>query len=60
MSRDPAHADPASGPGDPVPTPDWMSEDEWLAWCDAAADGDEPPPGFGADDEEEPEPESGE
>jgi hypothetical protein len=34
-----------------------MSEEEWLAWCDAAAVEDEPPPGFGADDEEEPEPE---
>jgi uncharacterized protein DUF222 len=56
MPRDPAHADPASGPGDPVPTPDWLSAEEWEAWCEATADGDEPPPGFGEDDEEEPEP----
>jgi Domain of unknown function (DUF222) len=57
MPRDPVHADPASEPGDPVPAPDWMSAEEWLAWCDATAVDDEPPPGFGEDDEEEPEPE---
>jgi Domain of unknown function (DUF222) len=55
MPRDPAHADPASEPGDPVPAPDWMSAEEWLAWCDAAAAvDDEPPPD--SEDEEEPEP----
>ncbi|MFY9934138.1 MAG: DUF222 domain-containing protein [Streptosporangiaceae bacterium] len=27
---------------DPVPTPDWMTEKDWLAWCAASAD-DEPP-----------------
>ena len=55
MPPGPAHADPASEPGDPVPTPDWMSAEEWLAWCDAAAAiDDEPPPD--SEDEEEPEP----
>ncbi|MGD0241550.1 MAG: DUF222 domain-containing protein [Streptosporangiaceae bacterium] len=60
MPRDPAHADPASGPGDPVPAPDWMSAEDWEAWCELTAVDDEPPPGFGEDDEEEPEPEAGE
>src|SRR5437588_2525325 len=59
MPREPAHADPASEPGDPVPTPDWMTEDDWLAWCDAAAVDDEPP-GLDGWDEEEPAPEPGE
>ena len=27
----------------PVPAPDWMTEEEWLAWCDFQADQDEPP-----------------
>ncbi len=54
MPPGPAHADPASEPGDPVPTPDWMSEEDWETWCDATAVDDEPP-GFGEEDEEEPE-----
>ena len=52
MPRGPAHADPASEPGDPVPTPDWMTGEEWQAWCDTRAVDDEPP-GPGWDDEEE-------
>ncbi|MGD0245180.1 MAG: hypothetical protein ABSB59_33315, partial [Streptosporangiaceae bacterium] len=50
MPRDPAHADPASEPGDPVPTPDWLSAEEWEAWCDATAVDDGPP---GPDEDEE-------
>src|SRR5690349_5507058 len=59
MPRGPAHADPASEPGDPVPAPDPMSAEEWEAWCDLTA-GIEggPPPDLGWD--EEPEPGSGE
>jgi hypothetical protein len=53
MPQGPAHADPASEPGDPVPTPDWMTAAEWEAWCDAAAAADEPP---APDDDEEEEP----
>jgi len=45
--------DPAGQPREPVPTPDPMSEEEWLAWCDATAAQDEPP---GDPDEEEPDP----
>jgi hypothetical protein len=52
MPPGPAHADPASEPGDPLPAPDWMSAAEWEAWCDATADVDEPP-ALG-DGEEEP------
>ncbi len=52
MPSGPAHADPASEPGDPVPASDWMSAAEWEAWCDATAVDDEPPaPG---DEDEEP------
>jgi Domain of unknown function (DUF222) len=52
-------ADPARLPDEPVPTPDWMSEDDWLAWCDATAEDE--PPGYGEDEEEqEPDPEPGE
>src|SRR5438045_313006 len=58
MPRGPAHAGAAPEPDGPVPTPDWMTEDDWLAWCDTAA-ADEPPPGFREEDEEE-EPEPGE
>src|SRR3954451_18161801 len=58
MPSGPAHADPASEPGDPLPAPDWMSAAEWEAWCDATAPGDEPP---AFDDEDgEPDPEPGE
>ncbi len=44
--------DPAGEPGDPVPAQDWMTEKEWLAWCDSRTDEDEPPD----PDEEEPDP----
>ena len=30
--------DPAWGPPEPVPSPDWMSEREWLAQCAASVD----------------------
>ena len=43
MPPGPAHADPASEPGDPVPASDWMTAAEWEAWCDATAPDDEPP-----------------
>ena len=44
--------DPAREPGEPVPSPDPMTEEEWLAWCDSQVDPGEPPdPG-----EEEPDP----
>ena len=43
--------DPAREPREPVPTPDPMTEEDWLAWCDATAARDEPP---GDPDEEEP------
>src|SRR5436190_24397427 len=59
MPRGPAHggagrdADPAGLPDDPVPTPDWMSAEDWEAWCDATADLDDgPPPGPGWDDQD--------
>ena len=29
--------DPAWELPEPVPTPDWMSEEDWQAWCDASA-----------------------
>ena len=44
--------DPA---GEPAPTPDWMTEEDWQAWCAARPEEDEPPaedeppPGFGDD-----------
>src|SRR5882724_10650022 len=66
MPRGPAHAgagrdaDPASEPGDPVPAPDWMTAADREAWCDAAAAEDEPPPGLGEDEEEDPELAAGE
>ncbi len=53
MPRGPAHAGAASEPGDPVPTPDWMTAEDWEAWCDATAVLDDEPPGFGWDDEDE-------
>jgi hypothetical protein len=49
MPSGPAHADPASEPGDPVPAPDWMTAADWEAWCDATAVDDEPP-AFGDDE----------
>src|SRR5215471_677991 len=37
--QDPPGAPPGSGaPAEPVPAPDWMTEAEWLALCDATAD----------------------
>ena len=60
MPRGPAHADPAPEPGDPVPTPDWMTEEDWEAWCDATSALDDEPPGLGEEDEEEEDPEPGE
>src|SRR5208283_5976860 len=43
----PAHpgrdGDPAWQPHEPVPGPDPVTEEEWLAWCAATADLDEPP-----------------
>jgi len=45
-------ADPAWLPDEPVPTPDWMSAEDWEAWCDATAAVDDEPPGSGWDDEE--------
>ncbi len=55
MPSKPAHTDP---PSEPVPTPDWMTAQEWEAWCDATSEDDEPP-GL-SEEEEEPEPEVGE
>jgi hypothetical protein len=58
MPRGPAHGgagrdvDPAWLPDEPVPTPDWMSAEDWGAWCDATAAVDDEPPGSGWDDEE--------
>src|SRR6266849_9122234 len=34
--------DPAREPREPVHTPDWMTEEDWQAWCDSQADQDEP------------------
>jgi hypothetical protein len=57
MPPGPAHADPASEPGDPIPASDWMSAAEWEAWCDATAADDEPP--ALDDDQAEPDPDAG-
>ena len=57
MPRGPAHAGAAQEPGDPVPTPDWMTEEDWEAWCDATALDDEPPGSDEDEDEPGPEPE---
>jgi hypothetical protein len=61
MPSKPAHADPPPEPDAPVPIPDWMTAQEWEAWCDVTAEDDEPP-GLGQEDEdgEEPDPEAGE
>jgi Domain of unknown function (DUF222) len=59
MPQGPAHAGAAQEPGDPVPTPDWMTEEDWEAWCDATAL-DEEPPGPDEDDEDEDDPEPAE
>jgi len=44
--------DPAREPREPVPGPDPVTEEEWLAWCTVTAEKDEPPD----PDEEEPDP----
>ena len=36
---------PSGWDDDPVPTPDWMTEEEWLARCEASLD-KEPPPEY--------------
>jgi len=54
MPRGPAHAGAPSEPGDPVPTPDWMTAEDWEAWCDATADLGDEPPDLGWDDEDDP------
>ena len=58
MPPGPAHADPASEPGDPAPCPDRMTAADWEAWCDATAVDDEPP-ASGDDEDEEPGPAAG-
>src|SRR5690348_13845149 len=45
-------ADPAGLPDEPVPAPDWMTAEDWEAWCDATAAVDDELPGSGRDDEE--------
>src|SRR2546423_1858738 len=52
-------ADPAWLPDEPVPDPDWMSAEDWAAWCDATAAVEDEPPDLGGWDEEEPDPEEG-
>src|SRR5262245_18149615 len=54
MPRGPAHAGTAPEPADPVPAPDWMTPEDWAAWCDATADLEDEPPGLGWDDEGDP------
>ena len=44
--------DPAREPREPAHTPDWMTGEDWRAWCDWQGDQDEPPDA----DEEEPDP----
>src|SRR5689334_7048791 len=67
MPRRPAHAGggrdagPAGLPEEPVPAPDWMTAEEWEAWCDATAEVDDgPPPDLGWDEDPEPDPAGGE
>ncbi len=36
---------PSGWDDDPVPTPDWMTEEEWLAQCEASLE-EEPPPQY--------------
>src|SRR5690349_24464397 len=55
MPRGPAHAGAAPESGDPVPAPDWMTAEDWEAWCDAAADLDDGPPLDSGWDDEDPE-----
>jgi hypothetical protein len=35
--------DPARVPREPVHAPDWMTGEDWQAWCDSQVDQDEPP-----------------
>ena len=44
--------DPARVPREPVHTPDWMTGEDWQAWCDSRVERDEPPD----HDEDEPDP----
>ena len=37
-------SDPAGLPNEPVPTPDWMSAEEWEEWCDLTAEAEDGPP----------------
>jgi len=67
MPRGLAHAgagrdsDPAGLPDEPVPTPDWMSAEEWEEWCDLTAGAEDgPPPDLGWDEDPEPDPAGGE
>ena len=67
MPRGLAHAgagrdsDPAGLPNEPVPTPDWMSAEEWEEWCDLTAGAEDgPPPDLGWDEDPEPDPAGGE
>jgi hypothetical protein len=57
MPPGPAHADPAPEPGDPVPASDWMTAEDWEAWCDVTVPDHEPP--VLDEDEEEPDQEPG-
>ena len=52
LPGDPGRARTRPGsPREPVPTPDPMTEEDWQAWCDAAADDrDEPPDGDEVED----------
>jgi len=67
MPRGPAHAgagrdaNPAGLPDEPVPTPDWMTAEDWEAWCDLTAGAEDgPPPDLGWDEDPEPDPAGGE
>ena len=44
--------DSARAPREPVHTPDWMTGENWQAWCDSQVEQDEPPD----HDEDEPDP----
>ena len=58
MPQGPAPASPgrdgdsARVPREPVHTPDWMTGENWQAWCDSQVEQDEPPD----HDEDEPDP----
>ncbi|HEU5387529.1 MAG TPA: DUF222 domain-containing protein [Streptosporangiaceae bacterium] len=43
-----------------MPAPDWMTGEEWEAWCDLAAGAEDgPPPDLGWDEDPEPDPAGG-